>query len=255
MLVKKTEFKIIYGDIKDFLHKESFVASPLKGRVTETSLRKAFRDIFQTAKKLKHPKAIFPVLGIEEGFPSIGVAKILSQEILRYCRSFPGVLKEIVLVIKDRETVRLFEEQVYGYLRHVQEDLSCGPYVVVDMLIELKDGLVLIERTNPPFGYALPGGFVDHGESVEAAARREAKEETHLDLENLRQFHTYSDPRRDPRFHTISTAFIAKGKGKPKFGDDAKGLKVIPYKDLLKYAYAFDHKDIIRDYLRQRGKH
>jgi ADP-ribose pyrophosphatase YjhB (NUDIX family) len=129
------------------------------------------------------------------------------------------------------------------------------PYLTVDIIIELKDGIVLIERLNPPYGVALPGGFVDYGESVEAAASREAKEETNLTLTNLRQFHTYSDPKRDPRFHTVSTVFIAKGKGKPKSGDDAKSLKVVKYADLLKIKYAFDHKKIIKDYLKQRKGH
>lgn len=250
MLVRQTDFKIIYGNIENFLHDESFVPSPLKTKVTENSLRQAIRAIFHTALKLKHAKIIFPVLGIEEGFPVVAVAKVMAQEVLRFCRAYPGALKHMALVIKDRETFHLFEKQIYGYLRHVQEDLGQGPYTTVDIIIELKEGLVLIERTNPPFGYALPGGFVENAESLENAARREAKEETNLELINLQQFHTYSDPKRDPRFHTVSTVFTAKGKGKPQFGDDAKGLTIIPYKDLLKYRYAFDHQLIIKDYLK-----
>ena len=141
-----------------------------------------------------------------------------------------------------------------GYVRHILEDLSLGPYVTVDIIVELTEGLILIERSNPPYGWALPGGFVDCGESLEQAAAREAKEETNLDLADVRQFHTYSTPDRDPRFHTISTVFIAKGVGQPQFGDDAKGLKIVPYKDLLKLDYAFDHKKIIEDYLQNKRK-
>ncbi len=126
------------------------------------------------------------------------------------------------------------------------------PFVTVDMIIELPQGMVVIERRNPPYGWALPGGFVDMGESLEDAARREAKEETNLDLEDLRQMHTYSDPKRDPRFHTVSTVFIAKGVGVPQSGDDAKNLKVVPYEDLLKIDYAFDHKQVVADYLKLR---
>ena len=126
------------------------------------------------------------------------------------------------------------------------------PYVTVDMIIELPDGVVVIERRNPPYGWALPGGFVDIGESVEDAARREAKEETNLDLEDLRQMHTYSDPKRDPRFHTVSTVFIARGIGRSQSGDDAKNLKVVPYAKLLDIDYAFDHKQVIKDYLNIR---
>ena len=90
---------------------------------------------------------------------------------------------------------------------------------------------------------------MDYGESLEECARREAKEETDLDLEDLKQFHTYSAMGRDPRFQTVSTVFTAKGVGKPQFGDDAKGLKVIPKDQLLDLEYAFDHGDVIRDYL------
>ncbi len=128
------------------------------------------------------------------------------------------------------------------------------PFVTVDMIIELPEGMVVIERRNPPYGWALPGGFVDMGESLEDAARREAMEETNLKLEDLRQMHTYSDPKRDPRFHTVSTVFIARGVGVPRSGDDAKNLKIVPYADLLKIDYAFDHKQVVRDYLSLRIK-
>lgn len=128
------------------------------------------------------------------------------------------------------------------------------PFVTVDMIIELPQGMVVIERLNPPYGWALPGGFVDVGESLEDAARREAKEETNLDLVDLRQMHTYSDPQRDPRFHTVSTVIICRGVGIPRSGDDAKNLKIVPYADLLKIDYVFDHKLVIEDYLKIRKK-
>ncbi|HOX54139.1 MAG: NUDIX hydrolase [Candidatus Omnitrophica bacterium] len=127
-----------------------------------------------------------------------------------------------------------------------------GPFTTVDAIIELAEGIILIERSNPPFGWALPGGFVDYGESLEDAVKREAKEETNMDLVEIHQFHTYSDPERDPRFHTIGTVFIAKAKGSPRAGDDAQGLKIVKYEDLLKLDYAFDHKKIIQDYLQSR---
>lgn len=127
------------------------------------------------------------------------------------------------------------------------------PFVTVDMIIELPQGVVIIERRNPPFGWALPGGFVDVGESLEDAACREAKEETNLDLKDLEQMHTYSDPKRDPRFHTVSTVFIAQGEGQARSGDDAKNLKIVPYEELLKIEYAFDHKQVVMDYLKYRS--
>jgi ADP-ribose pyrophosphatase YjhB (NUDIX family) len=99
------------------------------------------------------------------------------------------------------------------------------PRITVDIIIELDEGIVLIERKNPPHGWALPGGFVDYGESLEAAATREAKEETGLEVELLRQFHTYSDPGRDPRGHTVSTVFVARASGVPQAADDAQAAR------------------------------
>ena len=87
-----------------------------------------------------------------------------------------------------------------------------NPIPTVDIIIEIESkGIVLIKRKNPPYGWAIPGGFVDYGESLEEAAMREAKEETNLDVKLARQFHTYSDPKRDPRHHSISTVYISKG--------------------------------------------
>jgi ADP-ribose pyrophosphatase YjhB (NUDIX family) len=125
------------------------------------------------------------------------------------------------------------------------------PLPTVDIIIELKDGIVLIERSNQPHGWALPGGFVDYGESLESAAIREAREETGLDVILIRQFHAYSDPMRDPRHHTITNVFIAKAEGKPVAGDDAKGLGVFS-KEKLPAEIAFDHRDILNDYFTGR---
>ena len=85
-----------------------------------------------------------------------------------------------------------------------------NPVPTVDIIIEVGAAIVLIKRKNPPYGWALPGGFVDYGESYETAAAREAEEETGLVVQNLQQFRTYSDPGRDPRQHTASTIFIAR---------------------------------------------
>ncbi len=126
-----------------------------------------------------------------------------------------------------------------------------NPIPTIDLIIEYNKGIILINRKNPPEGWALPGGFVDYGESLEAAAVREAKEETGLDVELLRQFHAYSDPKRDPRHHTITIIFIAKAKGKAIAGDDAKELGLFN-KDTLPDQIAFDHRDIINDYFTRR---
>jgi len=113
------------------------------------------------------------------------------------------------------------------------------------------DGIILIKRKNPPEGWALPGGFADYGETLEAAAVREAKEETGLDIKLIRQFHTYSDPARDPRQHTISTVFIAEAAGEATAGDDAAELGTF-LADRLPDNIAFDHKQILEDYFTGR---
>ena len=124
-----------------------------------------------------------------------------------------------------------------------------NPVPAVDLIIEIEGkGLVLIERRNPPPGWALPGGFVEVGETLEQAAIREAKEETCLDIELLGQFHTYSDSKRDPRMHCISTVFVARATGTPKAEDDAKSVALYP-KDWLPAVLAFDHRKILEDFL------
>jgi len=131
-----------------------------------------------------------------------------------------------------------------------------NPFPTVDLIILCRDelghkGIVLIRRRNPPHGWALPGGFVDYGETLEEAAVREAREETGLEVADLRQFRAYSDPRRDPRQHNISVVFLARSDGIPKAGDDAQACRVFPL-DGLPEPLAFDHEEILRDYGRYR---
>ena len=128
-----------------------------------------------------------------------------------------------------------------------------NPKPVVDIIIEIDDGIVLISRKNPPYGWAIPGGFVDYGESVEEAAVREAKEETSLNLTDLRQFHVYSDPRRDDRVHTVSAVFTALGHGEPAAADDAAEIGIFT-KNNLPENLAFDHAEILHDYFSKRGR-
>lgn len=125
-----------------------------------------------------------------------------------------------------------------------------NPLLTVDVIIEVGDGVVLIERKNRPYGWALPGGFVDYGESLEAAARREAFEETGLVVRLDRQLHTYSDPARDPRHHTITTVYIGTGEGEPRGADDARQAKIFFEGDLP--PLVFDHEKILDDYYRYR---
>lgn len=127
-----------------------------------------------------------------------------------------------------------------------------SPLVSVDIIIEITGGIVLIERSNPPYGWALPGGFVDYGESLEVAALREAKEETSLDVRLKEQLHSYSAPSRDPRQHTISTVFVATAQGIPKAADDAKTAEIFRA-EKPPVPIVFDHTRIIEDYWRYKG--
>ena len=125
-----------------------------------------------------------------------------------------------------------------------------NPIPTVDIIIELESGgIVLIRRKNPPPGWAIPGGFVDYGESLEAAAVREALEETTLHVQLVELFHVYSDPKRDPRQHTMSTVFIATASGTPRGEDDAAEARIFSEQD-LPAQLAFDHSQILQDYLR-----
>ena len=136
---------------------------------------------------------------------------------------------------------------------HESEEFR-NPVPTVDIIIEIGDGgIVLVRRKNPPVGWALPGGFVDYGETLEEAAVREAKEETSLSITLTGQFHTYSNPGRDPRRHTITTVFTAAADGAPRAGDDAEKAGVF-HEGNLPSPVVFDHADILADYFRRRRR-
>lgn len=122
-----------------------------------------------------------------------------------------------------------------------------NPLLAVDVIIRKNRKIVLIERDNAPEGWAIPGGFVEVNETVEEAARREIKEETDLRLRDLRQWHVYSDPERDPRQHVVSTCFTATGSGSFNADSDARRVKLFSvHEDWPKLV--FDHKRILNDY-------
>jgi len=137
-----------------------------------------------------------------------------------------------------------------------------NPFPTVDVIIEMDTpvrqgetcrpgpSIVLIRRQNPPYGWALPGGFVDYGESLESAARREAFEETSLEVALLYQLGAYSDPLRDPRQHTISVVFVARAAGIPRAADDAADIGVFD-RDSIPGPLTFDHPRILSDYFRK----
>lgn len=128
-----------------------------------------------------------------------------------------------------------------------------GPFVTVDACIEVGGAVVLVRRRYPPLGWALPGGYVNPGEDLSTACRRESLEETGLEIELLTQLWTYSDPSRDTRHHTVSTVFAARASGSPVGGDDAAEARLfteaqVPWDELV-----FDHARIVRDYFRWRA--
>jgi 8-oxo-dGTP diphosphatase len=129
-------------------------------------------------------------------------------------------------------------------------DRPPSPLPTVDLLIAMPyQRLVLVRRKFPPLGWALPGGFAEVGETLGQAARREALEETGLHVELLDQLFTYSDPRRDPRRHTLSTVFLARAEGEPHGGDDAAEARAFPL-EALPATLCFDHGRILEDYRR-----
>ena len=128
------------------------------------------------------------------------------------------------------------------------------PLLTVDGIIKIYnndkfEGIVLIKRKNPPLGLALPGGFVDIGESVENALKREMREETMLDVKIQKLLGVYSDPKRDPRFHTVSCVFVCKANRHPKGNDDAKEAYIFKLEELPWDKLVFDHKKILTDFI------
>ena len=127
-----------------------------------------------------------------------------------------------------------------------------NPLPTVDTIIEVDGGIVLIERRNPPHGWAIPGGFVDYGESVEACAVREAFEETGLRVRLTDLFYVYSHPDRDPRHHTLTTVFLATAAGVPVAADDALAAGIFNQQSLPR-PLAFDHAAVLADYFQYRN--
>ena len=126
------------------------------------------------------------------------------------------------------------------------------PKISVDAIVEYQGKIALIERRNIPHGWAIPGGFVDVGETVEDAVRREMMEEMNVELLNLKQFHVYSDPKRDPRWHTVTLVFTATCNKEPKAGDDAKDVALFTKEEITKLhndaKLCFDHGKVLADY-------
>lgn len=255
MKIKNTEIEVIRADIAGskagHIVKDITIGTDLKAN--EGKIRDYCRTALRAAAQAKKISIAFPALGCKAGgFPYLASAKIMAQEVYRYLRENETTLRQISFCLSDKESFDYFNKGVLSYLEYITTKLGQGPFAVVDAIIEIGAKIVLIKRSNPPFGWALPGGFVDYGESLEKAVVREAKEETGLDIEEIKQFHTYSDPGRDPRFHTINTVFTAKAKGEPKAGDDAAEVKLVELAEIENIGLTLDHKQIIRDFIARR---
>ncbi len=254
MKVKGIEIKIVKG-----LRAEGTIvldgATLSRGDIyaKEKSTRRVCGQALKNAKSAGAKKVCFFVsTPIKGGLSVVAIAKILAQEIYRVAREGKSHWKEVVINSCDERTAGTLRKTIYGYLAHLFDVLTQGPFVTVDTIIEVKGGIVLIKRKNPPFGWAIPGGFLDYGETLEVAAKREAQEETGLNVTGLKQFHTYSDPSRDPRFHTVTAVFVCKARGIPKAASDAAEARVFPLGAWRDVTLAFDHRKVLEDYLNSR---
>ena len=256
MNVRGVEIEVVRAAADD-VHAEMVVSQQeavraAGARPDEHSVREACAGMLEKARLRRASSLALPALGIDAGMSPVTSGKIMVQEAIRVARSGSPGLRRMALCCPDARSYQVFARTVNGYLKHFLEVLIWGPFVTVDAIIEIPAGIVLVKRSNPPLGYALPGGFVDYGESLEDAVRREAREETGLELRRLEQLHTYSAPGRDPRFHTVTTVFTARADGNPRAGDDAAEVRVVRPEDIDGLPFAFDHLEVLRDWLAGR---
>jgi len=261
MKVKHAELIVIHSDISVVSADIVAGGTAREGEIDEKSLRREIHAVFLKAQEQNHETLAFDIESWISGKISGGytvtpeiISKLMAQEAFRYLQSQNAMaLKKILFVAGEENLAAVFEQNIYEYLRHLTEDFSGGPYLTVDGIVEYNQGIVLIERKNPPLGWALPGGFLDRGEKIAAAVVREVKEETNLEFTAIGEFKVCSDPARDPRFHTVSVVFYGKGQGQLRAASDAKNARVFPW-DRLPQVIAFDHREIIEEYKRKIKK-
>ena len=160
----------------------------------------------------------------------------------------------------NKKYLSFFLTVLIPFVGHASRETQQPPVLTTSAIIEVYlgnecQGIVLIERGKEPFGKALPGGKVEYGETVEDAVRREMREEVHLELHDLRQFHVYSDPTRDFRHHSVEVTYIAKAYEWPTVGDEAAEVFVVSSRDIPWPDFAFDHSQILKDYLAWKMGH
>ncbi len=222
-------------------------------KTNQQIIRQATRSALQKTKNKDINSIALPALGCGVGgFAKEDAAKIMLEEVMTFSQK-NETLKEVIFVLYDDKTYKIFKDVIEDRFKIIKRKIEKHPIPTVDIIIEKNGNIILIKRENPPFGWAIPGGFIELGETVEAAAEREAKEETGVNIKNLKQFGVYSDPERDPRFHAISCVFTAETGEEPKASSDAKEAKFFS-KDALPDDIVFDHKKIIDDYFKLRMK-
>ncbi len=220
-------------------------------KTDEETIRKATRNTLLEAKRLKVRSLSFPALGCGTGkFPYSACSKIMAQEVFKFVHfDTPGRLKEIRFVLRSKKAFNIFEDIVYNYITYIYEKIQKGPFLTVDGIVPFGRKILLIERKNPPFGWALPGGFVDWGETVEEAVKREVEEETGIKAKSLDFFGVYSNPQRDPRFHTVSCVYVIRPLNRNfKASSDAKNIGLFSRRDIKRLHLAFDHRNILEDF-------
>ena len=251
MKIKDVEIFVVLGKLEeqDVYHCISSIDEP-----DINTLRKTLARALDQADQNGVDSIAFGMLGCaQEGLSYQHSSKVMAQQVFKYIKEIEEpVIKRIVFVVDNEVALKVFDKNIKGYLTYMSNKGLLGPYVTVDGIVEYQGGIVLIERSNPPLGFALPGGFVDYNESVEDAVVREIKEETNLEFRDIKLLKVSSDPDRDPRFHTVSIIFHGKGSGELCAGDDAAKAHVVAFKD-IPAQMAFDHRQIICDYLQGIG--
>ncbi|MGB9642793.1 MAG: NUDIX domain-containing protein [Candidatus Ratteibacteria bacterium] len=217
-----------------------------KGKMLKLVLKKIF---YQHAKP-PNEVTFFIHGGKEKKFNSTQVGCIIIEEVI--CEFLKNTLtKEFKLIFTEKHDMDKCLEIAEPLLAKTASKTFKNPYPAADTIITKEGGVVLVYRKNPPSGWAIPGGFINWGETAENAAIREAKEETGLDIDNLKLFGVFSDPERDPRFHTISIVYTGQGKGTIKAGDDAAKVAIFSESNLPN-DIAFDHRKILKQFFKKR---
>lgn len=252
MHLKDIEIKILKGNKKVKADLSVDLNQSRLSGLSQQSLRKFLVNCFCDAKRRQVESLLFLADNLKGPSFCRIFSKIAAQEIFRCVQTKKNKhLRKVFFAAKSESVRKVLDKNISAYLNHLKE--KSGPFLTVDGIVFYKKGIVLVKRLNPPLGWALPGGFVDYGESLEEAVTREVKEETNLEFKGIKQFRAYSQSSRDPRFHTVSVVFSGRATGELKPASDALDAAIFKIKDrsILKKLppdIAFDHKKIIKEW-------